>query len=141
MRTDLLERVRAIEPPAVERDIFNFGRPQRPAPAPPTPEMQREAQSRLEAAMKRPRAAAPAPARRPAPPRAQPPRWKYYGLAGDPSSSVQRAFLLDGEEILVAEEGLLLRDRYSIRSVGADAITLHDRQVGQDFTIRLEVPR
>lgn len=142
LRTDLLERVRSIEPPQVERDIFNFGRPRRPDPAPPAPEVARRAQSRLQAEMKRPEAPAPAPAtRRPRPPTAQPPKWKYFGLAGDPSSAAQRAFLLDGEEILVAEEGTLLRDRYLIQSIGADAITLLDRQAGQDFTIRLEVPR
>ena len=141
LRTGLLERVRGIEAPTVERDIFNFGPAKKPPVAAPTREEAKLAQSRLEATMKRRRGAAPSPAPRPAPPRARPPNWKYYGLADDPGSTAQRAFLLDGEEILVAAEGGLLQGRYRIARIGLDAVVLKDLQANQEFSIPLEAPR
>ena len=138
LRKGLLERLRGIEQPRVERDIFNFGRPKPPPVKAPTREEVRQAQARLEATMKKRAAPAPRPPPRPSPPKARPPRWKYYGLADDPASSAQRAFLLDGEEILVAAEGTVFQDRYRIDRIGLDAIVLKDLQADQEFSIRLE---
>ncbi len=141
LRTGLLERVRGIEAPMVERDIFNFGRPKKPPVAPPTQEEVNRAQARLEATMATRRPAVPGPAPRASAPRAKPPNWKYYGLANDPDSKVQRAFLLDGEDILVAAEGSVFQGRYRIERIGWDAVVLQDLQADQEFSIRLEAPR
>ena len=141
LRKELLDRVRGIEEPSVERDIFNFGRPRRPEVKPPTPAETKQAQARLEAAMRKPK---PAPARaapRKAPPRAKPPDWKYYGLASLPGLDTRRAFLLDGEEILVAAEGALIQERYRIGQIGLEALVLEDMQAQQEFTIPLEAAR
>lgn len=141
LRKGLLERLRGVEEPKVDRDIFNFGRPKPPAVVAPSREEVQQAQARLEAAMKKERAPAPKPPPRPSPPKARPPNWKYYGLADDPASAAQRAFLLDGEEILVAAQGTVIQDRYRIDSIGLEAIVLKDLEAGQEFTIRLEGPR
>ena len=138
LRKGLLERLRGIEEPKVERDIFNFGRPKPPVVAGPTREEVRQAQARLEANMKKRTAPPPRPPPRPSPPKARPPRWKYYGLADDPASAAQRGFLLDGEEILVAAEGTILQGRYRIDRIGLDAIVLRDLQADQEFSIQLE---
>ena len=141
LRKGLLERLRGIEEPNVERDIFNFGRPKPPAVTAPTREEVRQAQARLEATMQKKRPATPRPPPRPSPPKARPPTWKYYGLADDPASTAQRAFLLDGEEILVAAEGTVFQGRYRIDQIGFDAIVLKDLQADQEFSIQLEGPR
>lgn len=142
LRTDLLHKVQAIEVPTVDRDIFNFGRPKPPPPQPPDPEAAREAQRRVEEQMRarRERAAQKPPAPPPAP-RARPPAWKYFGVASREDAAAQRAFLLDGEEILVAEQGLVVQDRYRIKSVGLDALVLADLESNQEFSIPLEMPR
>ena len=142
LRTDLLHKVRAIEVPTVDRDIFNFGRPKPPPPKPPDPDAAREAQRRVEEQMRerQERAARERPA--PAPePRARPPSWKYFGVASREDTVAQRAFLLDGEEILVAEQGLVLQDRYRIESIGLEALVLADLESQQEFSIPLEIPR
>ena len=141
LRKGLLERLRDIEEPNVQRDIFNFGRPKPRPVAGPTREEVRQAQARLEANMKKRTAPAPRPPPRPSPPKARPPRWKYYGLADDPVSTAQRGFLLDGEEILVAAEGTILQGRYRIDRIGLDAIVLKDLQADQQFSIQLESSR
>lgn len=142
LRIDLLQRVQAIEVPTVDRDIFNFGRPKPPPPKPPDPEAARAAQRRVEEQMRAQRDRAASAKPKPAPaPRARPPAWKYFGVAGRGDTAAQRAFLLDGEEILVAEPGLVLQDRYRIESVGLDSLVLADLKAEQEFSIPLEVPR
>ena len=66
LRTAVLDKIRSIEVPSVDRDIFNFGRPKPPA-GPPQPEA-REAQAALNRAMEKRVVAAPKPPpKKPAP--------------------------------------------------------------------------
>lgn len=142
LRRDRLERLRAIEEPAVERDIFNFGRPKPVQVQGPTRAEMRQAQERLDEFRRAQAPAAPAkPARAAPPPRPQPPKWKYYGIASLPESEGRRAFLLDGEEILVVAEGAIVRGQYRIGAIGVSAIRVEDVEAGHDFSIPLEVPR
>lgn len=141
LRKDLLERVRAIETPVVDRDIFNFGRPKPREIAGPTREEARLAQAKLEAAARKPAPKPAQPAARPAPKTVRPPNWKYYGLASSAQSETRRAFLLDGDEILLASEGSVLQGRYRIMEIGRQAVTLEDTQEDQEFSIPLEFPQ
>lgn len=141
LRKDLLERVRAIETPVVDRDIFNFGRPKPREIAGPTREEARLAQAKLEAAARQPAPRPARPAPRPAPKKARPPDWKYYGLASSAHSEARRAFLLDGDEILLASEGSLLQGRYRITDIGLQAVRLEDTQENEEFSIPLEFPQ
>ncbi len=141
LRKDLLERVRAIETPVVDRDIFNFGRPKPREIAGPTREEARLAQAKLEAAARKPAPRPARPAPRPAPKKARPPDWKYYGLASSAHSEARRAFLLDGDEILLASEGSLLQGRYRITDIGLQAVRLKDTEENQEFSIPLEFPQ
>ncbi len=141
LRKHLLERVRGIGEPTVDRDIFNFGRPPRPPVSPPTPDETELAQARFEAEMQARDRERPTPPPRKSPPGARPPQWKYYGVASVPDSDSQRAFLLAGEEILVASEGSLLEERYRIGRIGLESISFVDEQADQEFSIPLEVPR
>ena len=141
LRKELLERVRAIETPVVDRDIFNFGRPKPREIAGPTREEARLAQAKLEAAVRKPAPRPARPAPRPAPKAVRPPDWKYYGLASSAHTDARRAFLLDGDEILLASEGSLLQGRYRITEIGLQAVKLEDTQEDQEFSIPLEFPQ
>ncbi len=139
LRKELLERVRAIEAPVVDRNIFAFGRPQPREFTGPTKEEAQLAQARLEAAVRKP---PPRPVPKPAPKRAaRPPDWKYYGLASAANSEARQAFLLDGEEILLASEGALLQGRYRITGIGLQAVRLEDTLENQQFSIPLDFPQ
>ena len=72
---------------------------------------------------------------------ARPPDWKYYGLASAANSEARQAFLLDGEEILLASKGSLLQGRYRITDIGLQAVELEDTQENQQFSIPLEFPQ
>ncbi len=141
LRKELLERVRAIEAPVVDRNIFNFGRPKPLEIAGPTKEEAQLAQARLEAAVRKPAPKPGLPAPKPAPRVARPPNWKYYGLASAANSEARQAFLLDGEEILLASKGSLLQGRYRITDIGLQAVELEDTQESQHFSIPLEFPQ
>ena len=141
LRKELLERVRAIEAPVVDRNIFNFGRPKPLEIAGPTREEARLAQAKLEAAVRKPGPKPELPAPKPAPKVARPPNWKYYGLASAANSEARQAFLLDGEEILLASKGSLLQGRYRITDIGLQAVELEDTQENQQFSIPLEFPQ
>jgi hypothetical protein len=141
LRKDLLERVRAIEAPVVDRNIFNFGRPKPLEIAGPTKEEAQLAQAKLEAAVRKPEPKRELPAPKPVPKVARPPDWKYYGLASAADSEARQAFLLDGEEILLASKGSLLQGRYRITDIGLQAVELEDTQENQQFSIPLEFPQ
>ena len=141
LRKELLERVRAIEAPVVDRNIFNFGRPKPPEIAGPTREEAQLAQAKLEAAVRKPAPKPERPAPKPAPKAARPPNWKYYGLASAADSEAKQAFLLDGEEILLASIGSLLQGRYRITDIGLQAVELEDTEENQQFSIPLEFPQ
>ncbi len=144
LRTDLLESLKQIEAPTVERDLFNFGRP-KPPPVPKVTETEaRQAQARLESDLRkaaRATAPQPPPERRVQKPPARPPSWKYYGMARDDDGAEQRGFLLDGEEILMVAEGSVVQDRYVIGQIGEEALVLTDRQAEQAFTLALDGKR
>ena len=141
LRTSLLEKIRSIDVPSVDRDIFNFGRPEPPA-GPPQPEV-RQAQAVLNRAMEKKVVPPPKPPPKQRPPvvTVRPPDWKYFGLASQGNDVPKRAFLLDGEEILVAARGSVLNGRYRIESIGVEAVVIADLQADQEFSIDLEVPR
>ena len=141
LRTAVLDKIRSIEVPSVDRDIFNFGRP-KPSAGPPQPEA-RQAQAVLNRAMEKRVVPAPKPPPKQPPPvvTVRPPDWKYFGLASQGDEVPKRAFLLDGEEILVGALGSVLNGRYRIESIGVEAVVIVDLEANQEFSIDLEVPR
>ncbi len=142
IRKDRLARLREIDEPSIERDIFNFGRPKPVTVQGPTREELLAAQRRLEQARQPATPPPPEPARpEPEVARVVPPDWKYYGLASLSDMDARRGFLLDGEEILVVAEGSRVRDKYRIAMIGLSEIEVEDIDAGQGFSIQLEVAR
>jgi hypothetical protein len=114
LREDLLERSRQIAYAGSTRNIFQYYTPP-PPPAPPAPPAPPPSQ---------PVEAAPA---RPAPPPPPPPvALKFYGIAAPPGAGHKKAFLTDGEEIIIAQEGETIARFYKIIRIGVNSIELED---------------
>ena len=139
LHVDLLAKVRTITFEGVERNIFAFGERKKVVP-PPDPAEVAAAQKALEEAAKPQPVAAvppPKPAAPPAP-KAPPIKWKYYGFAESSSDDQKRAFLLDGEEILIGAEGDVFQKRYRIVRIGMNSIVVEDMQFKDEQTLPLE---
>ena len=109
LRVEQLERSRQVSYSGESRNIFQFYTPppSEPAPAPvvPTP------------APRSPSSRAPQPLTIPL---------KFYGIASRPGNLQKKAFLTDGEEIFIGEEGDLIAKRYKIIRIGVNSIEVED---------------
>lgn len=54
---------------------------------------------------------------------------KFYGFVSPKSAGAKRAFFLDGEDIIVATEGQLVKNRYKIVRIGVNSAVVEDTQV------------
>ena len=111
LRLDLLEASRAVQYEGSSRNIFEFYSP--PAPPPPV----------------NPAPPLPPPGNASAgtaPPPKQPAiALKFYGMAQRPGGP-RRAFLTDGEEIMIAREGEVVANFYKINRIGVSSLELED---------------
>ncbi len=62
----------------------------------------------------------------PAPP--TPPSFKYYGLATKRIDNKRTAFFLDGEDIILATEGMTVKSRWKVVRINPESVTLEDAQ-------------
>jgi hypothetical protein len=135
LRLDLLAKVQAVTLAEGERNLFQFGA----APLPPTPEPKIIPRSPGASGRPgQPGVAAdgqPAQASKPAPP---PIPLKFYGYSSLASKGGKRAFFLDGEEIIVATEGQMIKNRYKVVRVGINSVVVEDVQFDNQQTLPLE---
>jgi hypothetical protein len=138
LETARLVAVRGVSFEGVERNIFRFGERKRVVEAPP-PAATAEAQRRQEEFAARAQQAAAAPVAAPEPARAGAPRltWKYYGFASPSGAGGRRAFLLDGEDVLIASEGDVLKSRYKIVRVGLANVVIEDMQFNEEQSLAI----
>ena len=61
-------------------------------------------------------------------PKAPPVPLKFYGFVNPPKAGIKRAFFLDGEEIVIAGEGDLIKKRYKIVRIGLNSAVVEDTQ-------------
>lgn len=134
LRTDLLARVRSVPFEGVERNLFQFGERKKAVP-PPSDEAVAKAQERLK---NLPQAKAAAANSASPVSKAPPIKFKYYGFANGPDDPRKRAFLLDGEEILIGTEGDVFKKRYRIVRIGVNSIVVEDLKFKEEQTLRLE---
>lgn len=132
LRTDLLAKVQSVEYQGAERNLFLFGKPK------PTPQQVEAAKKAAEEAQKKiteaPKPAEPAP---PPKPTAPPVTFKYYGYANQPGDSRKRAFLLDGDDILVAAEGEVIKKKYKVIRIGVNSLVVEDLEFHAQQTVPL----
>lgn len=138
LRVDLLEQVRAVPFDGVSRNLFQFGvsKKKKPEVKPPSAEQLATVRKRMQAAAQAKTVAAgtSSPAKRKAPPI----KLKYYGFANEPGNPRKRAFLLDGEEVLIGAEGDVFKKRYKIIKIGASSIVVEDLQFSDQQNLKLE---
>lgn len=75
-----------------------------------------------------------APPPPPPTPRAPPIPLKFYGFVNPARPDVKHAFFLDGEDIVVAGEGDLIKKRYKILRIGVNSAEVEDIQFKGDNT-------
>ncbi|HYL39482.1 MAG TPA: hypothetical protein VEV17_26430 [Bryobacteraceae bacterium] len=70
----------------------------------------------------------PAPPSPPPDPKAPPIPLKFYGFVNPSKADTKRAFFLDGEDIIIASEGDLIKKRYKIIRIGVNSAVVEDTQ-------------
>jgi hypothetical protein len=128
LRIDLLAKVQAVKLEGGQRNLFQFGsiqpveiaRLKGPEPKIPLPGTH----------LMGPMALPPPPP--PPPPvvitEAPPPPipYKYYGLSTTRINGRKTAFFLDGEDIILANEGMVVKKRYKVVRIGATSVVMED---------------
>ena len=127
LRLDLLARVQSVGMAGGVRNLFQFGA----SPLPKMPEL------KISPIVTGPAVPTPTPGPPPTPP-PPPIPLKFYGYATPAPSGAKRVFLLDGEDIIVAAEGQLVKSRYKLVRVGINSIVLEDMQFKHQQTLPLE---
>jgi hypothetical protein len=133
LRLDLLAKVQSVTLGGGERNLFQFGAAP-PPPRPPEPKIippKPGSPAALAAAAAAAQAAAPVP---PPPP---PIPLKFYGYSSRGQTD-KRAFFLDGEEIIVAAEGQMIKSRYKVIRIGINSVVVEDVQFQHQQTLPLE---
>jgi len=120
LRLDLLAKVQEVEPAGGTRNLFQIG------PAPPKEIKPTGPEPKVFIAYGPPLPKPPAPP--PAPPPPPPIPLKYYGIATVRHNGKKTAYFLDGDEILYAAEGEILKRRYRIVKIGPKSVDVEDTE-------------
>jgi len=134
LRTDLLAKVQAVQYQGAERNLFQFGavKPK------PTPQQIEAAKVEAAKAAEQLAAAQKAKPAEPPKPTAPPVTMKYFGYANRPGDMHRRAFLMDGEDILVTYEGDVIKKRYRVVRIGVSSLVVEDLQFHSEQTLPLQ---
>jgi len=135
LRLELLAKVQSVEAGSPGRNLFDFGQ------APPPPPAQIAIPKGVpQIAVNRPAGPVqpPPPPGPPRPPEAPAMTFKYYGYKVSASDGHKAAFLLDGDDILIAGENDTVKRRYRVVKIGVSSITIEDTQFKSTQTLPLQ---
>jgi hypothetical protein len=117
LRLDLLAKLQKVTVEGGDRSLFEFGAaplPKNPEPKiiPKKPELAKDAAGENKAE----------------PPKPPPPPipLKFFGYTIQARQGNKRAFFLDGDEILVASEGEVMKKRYKVKRIGVNSVVVED---------------
>jgi hypothetical protein len=134
LRLDLLAKLQKVEPPASMRNIFQYG-----VAPPPVAKPVELPKNPPKIAINQPPPAPPGPPPPPPEPKAPAMTFKYYGYKVSKSDGRKQAFLLDGEDIIIAGENEdMKRGRYKVVRIGVNSITIEDTQFKSTQTLPLQ---
>jgi hypothetical protein len=137
LRLDLLAKLQQVEPPASIRNIFQYGAAPPPPAAAAKPEELPKNLPKI--AINQPPPPPPGPPPPPPAPTAPPMTFKYYGYKVSKADGRKEAFLLDGDEIIIAgENDAVKRGRYKVVRIGVNSITIEDTQFKSTQTLQLQ---
>lgn len=136
LQMELLTKLRTVTYTGAGRNLFEFGGGALIA-GPTTPDPKIIPGRTPTAKPQRAQAIYPAyqpPAPPPPKPRAPAITMKYYGFVSNSSSrsALKKGFFLDGEEIIVAGEGELIKSRYKVLRIGLTSAEMQDTQFADD---------
>ena len=134
LRLDLLAKVQSQQVETAGRNPFQFGQPP-PPPVPPAPKVDPKALAAAKAELAK-KTEPPKPTGPPQPPPLNLP-WKYYGYTSPRGSAQKRAFFLDGEDILTANEGEVLKKKYKVVRIGVNSVVMEDIDTKSQQTLPL----
>ena len=132
LRLELLAKVQNVKLDGGQRNLFQFGEAVRLAGDEP-----RIVPKRVAMGPDPP----PPPPPPPGPPPVVPPppiTMKYYGLATKRIDGKKTGFFLDGEEIILATEGMVVNKRYKIVRINAESVVLENLEFkNQQQTVKI----
>jgi hypothetical protein len=128
LRLDLLAKLDEVPLPTGGRNPFKMG-----APPPPKAEPLKGPEPKVP--LKPVEAAKPAPPSGPPPP--PPITLKYYGFTSPSGAAAKTAFFLDGDDILIAKEGDMLKKRYKVVRIGVNSVVMEDTDSKHQQTLPL----
>jgi len=130
LKLDLLAKLRSAPLEGGSRSIFEFAQ----APPPPPPKVAPIKPGPQVAANAKPTPPADA---KPAPPPMPPIPLKFYGYVDSPRGATKRAFFVDGDDIFVAGENEMIRNRYKIIRIGISSAIVEDTTNNNQQTLPL----
>jgi len=134
LRLDLLAKLQNVDMGSPGRNLFDFGS----APPPDVPLPKNPPKIAIN---NQPPPPGPVQVLNPGPPpapQAPPMNFKYYGYKTSPTDGHKAAFLLDGDDILVAGENDTVKRRYKVVRIGVNSITIEDTQFKSTQTLPLQ---
>ena len=136
LRLDLLAKVQAVDMTSPGRNIFQFGAA--PPPDKPIAALPKDV-PKIPVNQPAPQPVVPAG---PPPPRPAPPiPLKFYGYQVSKNDGHRSAFLLDGDDIIVAVENQTVKQHYRIVRISLTSIVIEDTQSKSTQTLPLqEIP-
>jgi hypothetical protein len=133
VKVELLAKLRDAEMKGGTRSVFAFGAP----PPPPVDPIKVEAEKKLEA-MKKEAALHPPPPKPPEPAKPPPPPpipLKFFGYST--RGARKHAFFLDGDDVEVAAENEVIKNRYKVIRIGVNSVVVEDTQLKNQQTLPL----
>ena len=134
IRWDLLAKVQNIEPGPPGRNLFQFGS----APPPPAAAIKLPTVAPIAINRTPPPPVAAGPPPPPPAPQAPPMTFKYNGYKVSKSDGHKAAFLLDGEDILIAGEDDTVKRHYRVVKIANTSITIEDTDFKSTQTLPLQ---
>jgi hypothetical protein len=121
LRLDLLAKLKTVTAEGGTRSLFEI------AAAPPE-EISVKEPAKIAIARRFVGPLMPKPVEPPAEPKAPPIPLKFYGFVNKSKVGDKRAFFLDGEDIVIAGEGDLIKKRYKIVRIGVNSAVVEDTE-------------
>ena len=140
LRLDLLAKVQAIEPEGGARNLFEFSKEPPPQPVVATAKLPNVGQIHPNG-LPTPATPGPTPvqpAQPTGPPPAPPINLKYYGYSTKRSDGERKAFFLDGDDIIVAAEGEIIKKQYKVVRIGVNSVQMEDTASKSTQTLPLQ---
>jgi hypothetical protein len=133
LQLGLLARLQDVRMRGGDRSLFEFSAP----PLPKTPEPKVIPKPLAQIAQPAP----PAPSELDSKPVAPPIPLKFYGYSRTFPQGKRRAFFLDGDDILIASEGEVLKKRYRVVSIGETSVVMEDIQFKAEQKLQMVPPQ